>query len=53
MKPLLGMFQFAFACPHGQLSRPFTIKDVPGLLGLCTRAGVFVGRDALSKVKWC
>ena len=29
-------------------------KDVPGLLGLWTRAGVrFVGRDALSKVKWC
>jgi hypothetical protein len=26
MKPLLGMFQFAFACHHGQLSRPFTIK---------------------------
>ncbi len=26
MKPLLGMFQFAFACHHGQRSRPFTIK---------------------------
>jgi hypothetical protein len=24
-------------------------KDVPGLLGLWTRAGVFVGRDPLSK----
>jgi len=26
MKPLLGMYPFAFACHHGQLSRPFTIK---------------------------
>jgi len=49
------MFQFAFGRHHGQLSRPFTIKnkDVPGLLGVWTKAGVFVGRDALSKVKWC
>ena len=26
MKPLLGMFQLAFPCHRGQLSRPFTIK---------------------------
>jgi hypothetical protein len=34
MKPLLGMFQFAFACRHGQLSRPFTIKKGTYQVGL-------------------
>ena len=27
-------------------------EDVPALLGWWTAAGAFVGRDALSKVKW-
>ena len=26
MKRLLGIFQFAFGCHHGQLSRVFTLK---------------------------
>ena len=26
MKPLLWIYQFAFGCRHGQLSRVFTIK---------------------------
>jgi len=52
MKPLPGMSSLPQDAITGQLSRPFTSKKtVPALLGLWTRAGVFVGGDALSKVK--
>ena len=50
----LGCSSLPSDANHGQRSRPFTIKkDLPGLLGWWTRAAVYLGGDALSRVKWC